>query len=296
MSKATTRKKKERWQSCNVMRIGAADRRLWNLRAKGQGFALAREYTVVGQEKLPAPVVTKDFQSVWQKKLNVAWLPPGEVFLSSVELPTSDPDEIQGMLELQMEKLSPLPATQTVWTYVPLPRAEGALSRVLLVVAGRHAVEAQLGKLEADGFFADRLELPQIDELLAVLGQGDGIWTFPRRSGEHHSVVTAWIADGELRHVGLSHLPPAGWQTVFKNQLAQVAWSGELEGWFQSGADTHVVAAGDLAAEFEPVLREFSGREVDVREPIAEATLAQLTAARAAAGQPVPLLPAEFAT
>lgn len=296
MSKSTAKAKKERWPTCNVMRAGTAERRLWQLKAKGDAFNLAREYTAIGSEKIPSAVVTKDFQTVWKPKLNVAWLPAGEVFLSVVELPTQDAAEIQGMLELQLEKLSPLPATQTVWSYVPLPRSGSALTRVLLVVAGRSAVETLLGKLEADGFLADRLELPQIDELLAVLDQGDGIWLFPRWEEGDFSVVSAWVIQGQLQHVGLTHLPAAGWQTVLQNQLAQVAWAGELDGWYPGGAQARIVAAAELAAEFEPVLREYSGQPVEVHQPLADTALAQLTARRTAVGQPVPMLPAEFSS
>ena len=290
------KKPKEQWQQCNVLRESASERRLWQFRPRGPACTLVREHAAVGSERLPAKAIAKDFQSLWQKKLNVAWLPPGDVFLSVVELPTTDAAEIQGMLELQLEKLSPLPAAQTAWTYVPLPRREGALTRVLLVVASRHAVEAFLGRLEAEGFLADRLELPQVDELLACLGQGDGVWVFPRRTKERFFALIAWVAGDEVRHVGLTFLPETGWPEVIKSQLAQVVWASELDGWLSAEPTAHLVAEGELAAEFELLLREFSGQSVDVRQPQAEPALAQLTATRARASQPVALLPAEYAT
>jgi hypothetical protein len=289
------KKKKDQWQSCNVLREGEAERRLWQFRPRGTSCAQVRELTATGNEPLPAKVVRKDFQSLLQPKLNIAWLPPGEVFLCVIELPTTDAAELQGMIELQLEKLSPLPATQTCWTYVALPRKPGAAaSRVLLVVASRHAVEAFLGRLELAGFLADRLELPQIDELLTCLNQGDGVWVLPRRVKDRFFALIAWLADGEVQHVGLTFLPETGWQEVIQGQLAQVVWSGELAGWLHGAPVVHLVAEGDLVTEFEPVLREFAGSPVDVRPPQSKPQLALLTAARARENQPVSLLPAEY--
>lgn len=288
--------KKEPWQFCNLVRESEAGRKLWQFRPRGVTCVLAREHEAVGSERLPAKISTKDFQSLFQKKLNVAWLPPSDVFLSVVELPTVDPAELQGMLELQLEKLSPLPAAQTSWTYVPLPRRESTSTRVLLVVAARNAVEAFLGRLEAEGFLADRLELPQIDELLACLGQGDGVWFFPRRAKDRFFALVAWLAGGEVRHVGLTLLPESGWQEVVKAQFRQVVWAGELDGWVHGEPEAHLVADGELAAEFEPVLREITSRPVDLRPPQTEPALATLTAVRARVNQPVALLPAEIAT
>ncbi len=290
-------KKKDPWQLCNVVREGETGRQLWQFRPRASTCALVREHVAAGGEPLPAKAVRKDFQSLLQRKLNVAWLPPGEVFLSVVDLPTTDAAELQGMIELQLEKLSPLPATQTCWTYVALPRKNGAVTtRVLLVVASRHAVEAFLGRLELEGYLADRLELPQIDELLACLDQGDGVWVLPRQLKDRRFALIVWLSDGEVRHAGLTFLPEAGWQDVIKAQLSQVVWSGELDGWLQGAPIVHLVAEGDTVSEFEPVLREFAGSPVDVRPPQSEQQLALLTAARARENQTVPLLPAEYAT
>jgi len=290
-------KKKEPWQLCNVLREGEAERRLWQFRPRGNTCALVREQGVTAGERLPVKAVRKDFKSLMQRKLNIAWLPPGDVFLSVVVLPTTDAAELRGMLDLQLEKLSPLPAAQTCWTYVVLPRPTAATAtRVLLIVASRHSVEAFLGRLEAEGYLADRLELPQIDELLACLEQGDGVWVFPRRHKERFFTMIAWLADGEVQHVGLTLLPEAGWPDVIKAQLAQVVWAGELDGWLQGSPGVHLLADGELAAVFEPVLREFAGGPVKVLPPPTEPQLALLTAARAQTSQPVPLLPAEQAT
>jgi hypothetical protein len=291
------KRKQDQWQLCNVVREGETGRTLWQFRPRGGSCTLARELNAVGSERLPPKAVTKDFQSAFQRKLNIAWLPPDDVFLSVVELPATDPAELQGMLELQLERLSPLPAAQTAWTFVPLPRKEDAAStRILLVVASRHAVEAFLGRLETESYLADRLELPQIDELLGCLDQGDGVWVFPRKIKDRLVALVAWLVGGELRHVGLTFLPETGWEEVVKGQLAQVVWSAELDGWLPAQSQAHLVAGDELAGAFGPVLREFTGRDVRVIPPPTEPALAQATAWRARDPQPVALLPVEFST
>ena len=44
-------------------------------------------------EPLPARLVAKDWRSLWQRKLNIAWLPPEQVFLRVAQFPASDFDE-----------------------------------------------------------------------------------------------------------------------------------------------------------------------------------------------------------
>jgi len=291
-------KKKSRsqpWQWCNVVREGEAERHLWQFRPRGTACQLIREHSAVGAERLPAKVGGKDFQTLFQPKLNIAWLPPGEVFLSVVVLPTSDPAELKDMLELQLEKLSPLPAAQTAWTFLPLPGGDGNQSRVLLVVVPRHAIAAFLGRLEAEGYLADRLDLSQIDELLTCLAGGDGVWVLPRRIRDRLFAVIAWVIDGKAHHVGLTLLPETNWQEVIKTQFAQVVWAGELDGWLHQQPAARLVAEPGLAAEFEPVLRELTGQPVEQVEPLAEPELARLTADRSRQEQLVPLLPPDVA-
>lgn len=290
------KKKKQPWQTCNVVRESETERRLWQFRPRGNGCVMTREYAAVGSQRLPAKASAKDFQTLFKQSLNVAWLPPGEVFLSIVVLPTKDLSEIKDMLDLQLEKLSPLPAAQTSWTYIPLPGRDESQTRVLLIVIPRHVVTSFLGRLESEGYLADRLDLPQIDELLASIDQGDGIWVFPRKIKDRSLALVAWIIDGEVQHVGLTFLPEENWQAVFKSQFAQVVWAGELDGWLKATPEAHLVAEGDLAADFEPVLRELTSKPVDLRPPHSEQELAQRTADRCKDSQTVPLLPPEYAT
>ena len=99
---------KTRWHSCNVLQVGAEARQLWQFDARNGGFVLSREQTSFTGEPLPARLISKDWRTLWQRKLNVAWLPPEHVFLRVAQFPLSDFNETLSMVELQLEKLSPM--------------------------------------------------------------------------------------------------------------------------------------------------------------------------------------------
>ncbi len=142
---------------------------------------LGREQRVPHTEALPASLVAKNWSSLWHPKLNVAWLPSESVFLRVAELPAASADETFSMVELQLEKLSPIPVTQILWTMHVLgthqsaAKADGtveSMQSVIVVIAARAAVEEFMGRLERDGFLADRLEVPMLDQLEAVAAAG----------------------------------------------------------------------------------------------------------------------------
>src|SRR5271154_2959143 len=136
-----------RWNSCNVLQTAPDANRLWQFDAKGGGFVLNRESGSAPGQLLPPKSVAKSWVSLWKPRLNVAWLPPENVFLRVIELPKSDFEETLAMVELQLEKLSPMPVTQIVWTMHVLSRSSSEnLQSVIVVIAERGAVEEFLGK------------------------------------------------------------------------------------------------------------------------------------------------------
>jgi len=283
--------------SCNVLHVGAQARQLWQFDAKGRNFVLSREQTALAGEPLPTKPIAKDWRSLFQPKLNVAWLPPERVFLRVVQLPVSDLDETLSMVELQLERLSPFPVAQVVWSIQVLPHAEGDLQTVIVMIVSRNEVEEFLGQLEGQGYLADRLELPLLDQLQATAITGDGAWIYPEAPGGRNAALVAWWYGGVLQNLGLITLPPADRPESLKEQLLQMAWSGELEGWLTAPPSWHLVADGETAAEWEPPLRAGLELPVEIVAPVAVAGLAALTAARATrAGPQANLLPAEFST
>src|ERR1041385_4823458 len=102
-----------RWGSCNILQTGPASSRVWQF---NKSFAVNREQTVNPGEPLPESIVRKGWSTLWQKRLNVAWLPPEHVFIRVAQMPPSTLEETRAMVELQLEKLSPIPVTQAVWS------------------------------------------------------------------------------------------------------------------------------------------------------------------------------------
>jgi hypothetical protein len=290
--------KKTQWSSCNVLSAAADTRQLWQFDARDEHFNLKGEQTARNGEQLPPNLIAKSWGALVQKKLNVAWLPPENVFLRVAQFPMSTSEETRAMVELQLEKLSPIPVTQALWTMHVLPQTAAAvegekLQTVIVTIVARESVEEYLGKLEGQGYMADRLELPMLDQLQATRVSGDGAWVYPE-SGNH--ALVAWWYGGVLQNLAFLTLERGPNRIAgFKDQLVQMAWAGELEGWLTSPPRWHLVAEG--ADEWQSALREALDQPAELLPPLPQRELASLTAKRAAQeGANNNLLPPEFAT
>lgn len=291
-----TKLKKTRWATCNVVQGGEESRHIWSFNAAKNGFALSQEKTFSPTQPLPPKMVAKDWTTLFRPRLNVAWLPAEKVFLRVVQLPGGDFNETLSMVEFQLEKLSPLPVTQIVWTIQVQPHHADNLQTVVVIIVSRDIVEQYLGQLEGQGFLADRIELPLLDQLGATPITGDGAWIYPGSDTGKLSAVVAWWYGGVLQSLGLLHLPQGeNNDALLKEQLSQMAWSGELEGWFTGQPRWHLVADDATAAVWQPLFRTGLGQSVEVIAPLSPPELAALTANRAARAVPgVGLLPQEF--
>ena len=286
-----------RWHSCNILHSAPDANRLWQFDAKSG--ALNRETGSAAGQPVPARQAVKSWQSLWQPRLNIAWLPPENIFLRVIELPKSSVGETLSMVELQLEKLSPLPVTQIVWTLQVLAQSAGEnLQTVIVVIVERRVVEEFLGKLETQGYLADRLEVPMLDQLAAASPTGEGAWIYPTSLNNQPAALVAWWFGGTLRNLSLIVLESAGDRAKsFQTQVAQFVWAGELEGWLTTQPQWHLVAEGETAVEWEALLRDGLGEPVEVTAPVPLTELAAHTARRATAASPdAALLPAEYAT
>src|SRR5882757_936507 len=285
-----------RWHCCNILQTAPAANRLWQFDAKSG--ALNREASAAAGTNLPSGLTEKSWTSLWQKKLNIAWLPPENIFLRVIELPKSSFGETLSMVELQLEKLSPVPVTQVVWTIQLLPQSPAEnIQTVVVVIIGRSVVEDFLGKLETQGYLADQLDVPMLDQLAAMKAAEDGAWIYPALLNGQNAALVAWWAGGALRSLSFIVLPAEGDRAKsLKDQLAQLIWAGELEGWLTATPRWHVVAEGAIAGEWETFLRDGLGEPVEVTKPVPAPELAAHTARRATtadASNPA-LLPADF--
>jgi hypothetical protein len=287
-----------RWNSCNILQTAPDANRLWQFDAKSG--ALNRESSSAPGAILPAGQVAKSWTSLWQPRLNVSWLPPENIFLRVIDLPKSSFGETLAMVELQLEKLSPIPVTQIVWTLQLLPQSAAEnLQTVIVAIVERKVVEAFLGKLEAQNYLADRLEVPMLDQLAATSAGEDGAWIYPALLNGQNAALVAWRSGGVLRHLSFIVLATGGDRAKnLSEQLAHLAWAGELEGWLTAQPKWHLVADGAIAGEWETFLREGSGGPVTVVKPVPFQELAARTARRAttAEASAPALLPSEFST
>jgi hypothetical protein len=282
--------------SCNVLEIGPQARQVWQFDARSARYALNREQTCLDGEALPAHLVAKDWRSYFQRKLNIAWLPPENVFLRVTQLPRSDFNETLAMVELQLEKLSPMPVAQIAWSIHILPHAEGNLQTVVVMMVERGIVEEFLGRLEGQGFLADRLELPLLDQLQTTAITEDGAWIYPDATAGKSTALVAWWYKGVLQNLDFLSMPATNRPAALREQLMQMAWAGELEGWLSSPPEWHLVA-DVAAAEWQPALRAGLEEPIEIITPRPARELAALTARRSAQTEArANLMPAEFAT
>ena len=283
-----------RWNTCNVLHAGPANRQLWQF-GTGEKFPLQREETKLPGEPLSPKIIAKDWQTLVQPKLNVAWLPAGKVFLRVIQIPKAEAAEVFSMLELQLEKLSPAPVAQICWTYELLPQPFGDMYTAIVVIVSRPYVEEFLGQLEGQGYMADRLELPLIDQLRATKVEGNGAWIYPGGADEN-SCLVAWWYGGVLWNLSLVHLPMNDKRAaLLREQLTQATWAGEMEGWMTSPPRYHLVVDPAAAETWRALLP--ADAAVNVEPPLAPKDLAARTARRAIAhnGHAAALLPADYA-
>jgi len=212
-------------------------------------------------------------------------------------LPKSDFAETLSMVELQLEKLSPMPVTQIAWSIHVLAHSAGNMQTVIVMIASRNVVEKFLGELEGQGYLADRLELPLLDQLQATAITEDGAWIYPEPQAANPTALAAWWYGGVLQNLDIITLPVANRAASLKEQLLQMSWAGELEGWLTGPPRWHLVADQSTISVWESALREALDQPLEILAPLSPAELAALTARRAAQAEPkANLLPAEFST
>jgi len=94
-------------QSANVLQVAPHARHIWQFDARNGGFSLNREQTTQNGESLPSGVVGKNWRSLFQKKLNIAWLPPEHVFLRVAQFPASEFQETVSMVSCSWKSFRP---------------------------------------------------------------------------------------------------------------------------------------------------------------------------------------------
>lgn len=281
-------------QLCNVLDITSEGQRLWHFN-NPSATSPAQSVALATGSKLPSKLISRGWTSLLKPSANVSWLPADQIFLKVVELPAADVTELASMLEFQVEKLSPLPIGQAVWSFESIPHADGTGSTVILVIANRAQVEAQIGVLEKAGFQPDRIEVPMLHALLSSQPQGSVVRVHLGSGDERHLCLTSWWIDGRLMHLQLIHLPAANRGPALVESLTKTVWAGEMEGWLQLPVPCELVAEDDHASVLKPLLEEWAGAAVTILPPASRESLAAFGATRVLKGaSPANLVPPEF--
>lgn len=303
--------KKKRLHSCNVLDTSPAERHLWHFTVERDDVSLQREETIAGSAPLPEKLVAKDWRELFQPKLNVAWLPAAAVFLRVVQLPKVERGELLSMLEFQLEKLSPLPVAQIVWSAEVVPSAAENMQTAIVCIVSRDAVEEFLGATEAQNFYPDRLELPQLNQILADGVREDGAWIYAGTGTDSDICTVAWWSGGTLHELHVVRLPqspsmadggPAVSDTEFRSRflhdtLMQVAWSGEMDGWLSLPVKWHLVADDQTGGVVDALFEGWTDTTPSRHPALDRKGLARFSAKRAARQESgADLLPVDFGT
>lgn len=286
----------QRLAGATLLHEGAEAARLWTF--AGPDMKPAGVTSAAAGRDLPARLVSKGWAQLVRPRANILWLGGRPAFMQLVLLPTDDLAEVPGMLELQLERLSPLPVAQIVWGFEVL--RSGSMKAglpVLLMIAARAEVEESLGGLEKRGFCADRVETPLLSMVAAVSFDADGAYVLVHRAGTQRVCLVGWVADGALRALNIVNLAEDDrWPQQLADELGRLAWSGEIEGWAADLRQVFLVADAELAASWKAPLERALATHVEVVEAPAEDALALATASRAASGaEGSNLLPVERA-
>ncbi len=283
----------KRFKTCRVLATGAEGTTLWPFDAAGD--TPKPQAPVVLQPGAPVPKGSgaRDWQQLVRPRLDVAWFDASSVFLHLLELPTTDPAEMASMVELQLEKLSPLPVNQVAWSAEPLGPAGSTSTAVIVVLAPHSDVDRRLVELEEHGFVTDRLEVALVREL-AEVAKGDGLWLLTDPDLAPNVAIAAWNLGDRWRRVDLLHLPadPVAAADFLGKTLTQTAWAAELDGWLDHTPRVRIVSPAALALAWVPTLEEWSGQPVETLPCLRREAVAARTAAcqlRGTAGSLVPV-------
>ena len=306
--------------ACNVLSVDGDVRRLHHFSVGKTGVSASGVHLETPRGKpLPANLVARDWRLLVRSRLDIAWMPVDAVFLRAVQLPACAPEELAGMIEFQLEKLSPMPPAQVVWTVESVPHRDPSQQTALVTIVARSAVEAFVDSLEQGGYQADRIELPGLRRLLAHLpGSGDALRVVLEGSGDRRMAILGWWSGGVLREVSRIRLPAEGAPAHLTAHLHGTAWAGEMDGWLSCLPPVTVVIPGSSPAapsgqppsspdgkpgavaapelpttDLLEALRAWSTGPVSVETSDAEPELARLTAEQALRPTSVTLIPDE---
>jgi len=273
--------------SCNVVDCSTGKQQFWRFNKGKNRMKLVDVRETAPDEPIQVKYLERDASQMWSAHCqNDAWLPSEVVFFRVLQLPLCEPRELPGMVELQLDKISPLPLGQAVWTFevVPAYRTDHIKQTVVVMIAERAVVEKYVGELEKIGYRPDRLETPVLHQVMTTPQGGkrpDGAWIYPRFVDERVICTVAWWDGGVLYNITQITLTSREHLNELTGQLTATTWAGEMEGWLTGKTDWHLVVSNRDGEEWLAILNEWAGKGVQVEKPPKAEELANVSAARA---------------
>lgn len=268
--------KKTSWQSGNILRFSGDSQRLWHYQARARQVHVAQDLTLEKGQLIPNKLVQREWIHLLKNRINIAWIPLNKVFLKVIQLPACEPSEINSMVEFQLEKISPIPISQLLWSAEPFPHLEGDLQTIVVCMAERDDVEEIVGNLDTLGFKADCLEAPFVRYLASHKPEQDGLWVYPNADNIPGLCVSVWWLNGGLKHLSFFQSPDIeNAPAKLCKSLSQTAWSGQLEGWLTTSIPPiHLVTSDQDTPPWQQALSEWKKEPVQIEQPVDEASLA----------------------
>ncbi len=240
----TGKKKKkpklQKWNDCNLIQFRESEARLWHFAVSEKQVTQKSQLTHSESTPLPQAQVEQAWRQFFKKRLNLSWIPSEHLYLRVIDMPAcEDREETRQMLEFQLEKISPVPVHQIVWSFQNLPCPDPEQQSLLLVLAQRSAVDGVLSQLESIGYQTDQITFSGLQGLVGFEPPSDCVRISWEPRDEHSAdCLISWHIDGWTKDAGLVHVPmdERGAQALV-NHLNNAAWSGELEGWLKQAPE-----------------------------------------------------------
>ena len=273
--------------ACNVVDCSSGRQQFWRFTGSKNQMKLVDVRETESGEKIPDKHLDRDASQMWRAHCqNDAWLPADKVFFRVLHLPLCNARELPGMVEMQLEKVSPLPLGRAVWSFevVPVHRADREQQTVVVMLAERTEVEECVGELEKAGYFPDRLEAAVMHQVMATPQGGerpDGAWIYPRFLEERVVCTVAWWDEGVLQNITQIILSSAEHLNELTEQLTAATWAMEMEGLLTGSTHWHLVIASNHGEQWLPTLNEWAGKGVEIKPPPDASALAAACATRA---------------
>ena len=266
-SKKPKKAKLKKWNDCNVIQLETASRKLWHFSVSDKQTNLKSSLSLEQAESIPSKQVEKTWKQLLSPRLNIAWIPSEHIFLRVINLPKAEEEETEEltqMLEFQLEKLSPAPVSQIIWTFDTVPCPDPTQQTVILIIVQRNAINHLLTDLEDSGFYADKLIFPWVNSLANQVENENTITLRTELNEENDQVrvLFTWHDQGWLRNISLLSFPHSDQGAeLLKEQLNKTAWTGELEGWVRGPAQVKWIGGEQFPSSWHQVIRDWSGKE-----------------------------------